>query len=75
MIFAYIIDLFIKLSLELNSKAPSSMNNKAKTDVLKLKLICFDSLRIITRFEVEDLNVGVEMEFLMNSDWTFSIAI
>ena len=64
----HIFNPFIKSSLELNSKVPLSINNKAKTNVFKLNVVCFDGLQIIARFEVDDLNVGVEMEFLINSD-------
>ena len=51
------------------------MNSNADTSVFILNLVYFSSLRIITESDIDDLNIGVEIEFLINSVWTLSTVI
>ena len=63
-----IIDLLIKLSLELKSNSLLSMNSSAVIDIDVLKLVCLCRLQITAEFDKDDLNDDGDIEFLMNSD-------
>ena len=49
------------------------MKSNAEISASRLNLTCFDSLQIITKSNVDDLNNSIVIEFLISLDLTLSI--